>query len=151
MNKIVLVLMALLGLNVQSEAQIGRTLEQCEQQYGQPVSAPNKNIDPAVIQYHFVSGKLDISVRISASTHLATTVYYSKVSHGAFSTAEIRQLLHENGPDLNWSAYQDAHPARSDDKSWIGQKGGKTTFNATYAHLEEGEGYVLNIYPSTGG
>jgi hypothetical protein len=150
MKKIVLALTALVALGVQSEAQIGRTLERCEQQYGKPVSAPNRNIDPGVIQYHFVSGKLDVSVRISTDTHLATTVYYSKLDHGPFSGTEIKQLLNENGPELNWSAYQDAHPARSDDKSWIGQKGGKAVLNAMYAHLEEGEGYVLNIYPSTG-
>jgi hypothetical protein len=150
MKQIVLVLTALVALGGQSEAQIGRTLEQCEQQYGKPVSAPNRNIDPGVIQYHFVSGKLDVSVRISTNTHTATAVYYSKLDHGPFSGAEIKQLLNENGPELNWSVDQDAHPARSDDKSWIGQKGGKAVLNAMYAHLEEGEGYVLNIYPSTG-
>jgi hypothetical protein len=150
MNKIVLALMASVVLSGQSEAQIGRTLEQCEQHYGKPVSAPNRNIDPGVIQYHFVSGKLDVSVRISTNTHTATAVYYSKLDHGPFSGAEIKQLLNENGPELNWSVDQDTHPARSDDKSWIGQKGGKAVLNAMYAHLEEGEGYVLNIYPSTG-
>ena len=150
MKQIVLVLTALVALGGQSEAQIGRTLEQCEQRYGKPVSAPNRNIDPGVIQYHFVSGKLDASVRISTNTHTATAVYYSKLDHGPFSGAEIKQLLHENGPELNWSVDQDAHPARSDDKSWVGQKDGKAVLNAMYAHLEEGEGYVLNIYPSPG-
>jgi hypothetical protein len=141
-----LILLGLTGLVNTSPAQIGWTLERCDQHYGKPVSEPNKNIDPGVTQYHFVSGKLDLYVRISTKTHLATAVYYSKVDRGPFSMAEIKQLLRENGPDLNWSTYQEEHPARPDDKSWIGQKGDETDLQATYSHLEEGEGYILNIF-----
>lgn len=141
-----LVAIGWLALAVQSDAQIGWSLEQCEQHYGKPVSAPVKNIDPSVTQYHFKSGKLELYVRISADTHQAMAVYYSRLDRGPFSDSEIKQLLQQNGADLNWTTHQEENPASSDEKSWIGQRAGKTILSASYRLLEEGEGYVLNIW-----
>jgi hypothetical protein len=146
MKKWCLALLALVVLTGQSHAQIGSTLEKCEQHYGKPVSEPNKNIDPGVIQYHFVSGKLDLYVRISTKTHLATVVYYSKVDRGPFSNAEIMRLLQENGEGLKWLPQHAEQPASADEKDWIGQQNGKTVLTASYRLMEEGEGYVLNVW-----
>jgi hypothetical protein len=145
MKKSCLALAALVVLTGQSDAQIGATLEKCEQHYGKPVSEPNKNIDPGVIQYHFVSGQLDLYIRISTKTHLATAVYYSKIDRGPFSNADLMRLLQENGEGLNWLAHQGEQPASADEKDWIGQKNGKTVLAASYRLMEEGEGYVLNV------
>jgi hypothetical protein len=140
-----LALAALVVLTGQSDAQIGSTLENCEQHYGGPVSEPNKNIDPGVIQYHFLSGKLDVYVRISTKTHLVTALYYSKVDRGPFSSTDIMRLLQENGEGLKWLPQQAQQPASADEKDWIGQKNGKTVLTASYRLMEEGEGYVLNV------
>jgi hypothetical protein len=145
MKKSCLGLAVLVLLMGQTYAQIGSTLEKCEQHYGKPVSEPNKNIDPDEVQYHFVSGKLDLYVRISTKTHLATAVYYSKVDRGPFSNADLMRLLQENGEGLNWLPHQTTQPASADEKDWIGQKNGKTVLTASYRLMEEGEGYVLNI------
>lgn len=141
-----LTLVMLAGLVTQSQAQIGWTLNQCQQHYGKPVSAPAKNIDPDVVQYHFESGKLELYIRISTSTHLVTAMYYSKPDHGPFSDGDIKRLLQDNGADLNWTEHQEENPASSDEKSWIGQRAGKTILSASYRLMEEGEGYVLNIW-----
>ena len=140
------VAIGLLAFAVHSRAQIGWNLDQCQQHYGSPVSAPVKNIDPGVTQYHFKSGKLELYVRISENTHLATAVYFSKRDHGPFSGAEITGLLRANGADLNWTEHQAEQPASSDQKSWIGQRAGKTILSASYRLMEEGEGYELNIW-----
>ncbi len=144
-----LTLVMLAGLVTQSQAQIGWALAQCQQHYGNPVSAPVKNIDPGVTQYHFKSGKLELYVRISADTHRAIAVYYSRLDRGPFSDGEIKQLLQENGSDLNWTVHQEESPASSDQKSWIGQRAGKMILSASYRLMEEGEGYVLNIWSGT--
>jgi hypothetical protein len=146
MKKASLALAALIILCAHGNAQIGWTLEKCEQHYGKPVPEPTQHIDQGVTQYHFKSGKLDLYARISASSHLVTAMYYSKLDRGPFSTAEITRLLKENGADLNWSEHQAEQPASSDQKSWVGQKNGKTILDASYRLMEEGEGYVLNIW-----
>jgi hypothetical protein len=133
MKKIALALMASVALSMQSNAQIGWTLEKCEQHYGKPEKLYS---GPDSTSYHFVSGK-HVFVSISPGTHLVNSVSYSKLSRGPFSTAEIKQFLQANGPDLEWSAYQEENPARPDDKSWVGKKGGKTVLHALYAQLEE--------------
>jgi hypothetical protein len=137
MKQIALALMASVALSVPSDAQIGWTLEKCEQHYGRPEKLHS---GPDSTSYHFVSSQ-HVFVSISPSTHLVTSVSYSKLSHEPFSMAEIKQLLQVNGPDLEWSAYQEEHPARLDDKSWVGKKGGKTVLHALYAQLE-GDGAV---------
>jgi hypothetical protein len=141
-----LVAVGWLVLAIHGYAQIGWSLEKCEQHYGKPVSAPAKNIDPDVVQYHFESGKLELYIRISTSTHLVTAMYYSKRDHGPFSDGDIKRLLQDNGADLNWTEHQEENPASSDEKSWIGQRAGKTILSASYRLMEEGEGYVLNIW-----
>lgn len=141
-----LTLVMLAGLVTQSQAQIGWTLDQCQQHYGNPVSAPVKNIDPGVTQYHFKSGKLELYVRISADRHLVIAVYYSRLDRGPFSEGEIKRWLQDNGPDVTWTEHQEEPPASSDQKSWIGQRAGKTILSASYRLMEEGEGYVLNIW-----
>jgi hypothetical protein len=132
MNKIALAFIASLALSAQSNAQIGWTLEKCEQHYGKPEKLYS-GLDST--SYHFVSGQ-QVFVRISTSTHLVNSISFGKLSRGPFSMAEIKQLLQENGPDLEWSAYQEEHPARLEDKSWVGKKGGKTILHALYAHME---------------
>jgi|GEM_PF-6699345 hypothetical protein len=132
MKKIALALMASIAFGAQSHAQIGWTLEKCEQHYGKPEKLYS---GPDSTSYQFVSGQ-NIFVRISPSTHLVTSVSYGKLSRGPLSLVEIKHWLQENGPDLEWSTYQEEHPARVDDKSWVGRKGGRTVLHATYAHLE---------------
>lgn len=146
MKKASLALAALIILCAQGNAQIGWTLEECKQHYGKLVSEPTKNIDPGVTQYHFKSGAFDLYVRISASSHLVTAMYYSKLDRSPFSMAEISRLLKENGAGLNWSEQKEEQPVSSDQKSWIGEKNGKTILSASYRLMEEDEGYVLNIW-----
>jgi hypothetical protein len=146
MKKASLALAALIILCAQGKAQIGWTLKECEQHYGKPVSEPTINIDPGVTQHHFKSGKLDLYIRISASSHLVTAMYYSKLDRGPFSAPEITRLLSENGADLAWSEQQEEQTASSGQKSWVGRKNGKTILSASYRLMEEGEGYVLNIW-----
>jgi hypothetical protein len=132
MKKMALVLMAAFGFTAHGNAQTGWTLEKCEQHYGKPEKLYS---GPDSISYHFVSGQ-HVFTRVSTSTHLVTGVSYSKLNRGPLSMDEIKQLLQKNGPGLEWSAYQEENPARSDDKSWIGKKDGKTILRALYAHLE---------------
>jgi hypothetical protein len=140
-----LTLTMLAGLVTQSQAQMGWTLDQCQQHYGKPVSAPVKNIDPGVNQYHFKSGKLELYVRISVDMHVVTAVYYSRLDHGPLSSAELMKLLQENGKDLSWVPLGGEQAPSADEKSWMGIRNGKTVMSASYRLMEEGEGYVLNV------
>lgn len=141
-----LVAIGLLALAVHSYAQIGWSLEKCEQHYGKPVSPPEKNIDPGVVQYHFESGKLELYVRISTSTHLVIAMYYSRLDRGPFSNADIMRLLQENGRDLGWVPLGGEQSPTADQKNWMGIRNGNTVMSASYRLMEEGEGYVLNIW-----
>jgi len=140
-----LILATLAMLSVQSPAQIGWTLGQCEQHYGKQASKPVKDIDPGVTQYHFVFGKLDLYVRISSNTNLVTAMYYSKLDRGPISDAEIIRLLRQNGGDLSWVPVGGEQPPSADQKNWMGVRNAKTVLSASYRLMEEGEGYVLNI------
>ena len=140
-----LTLLTLAGLVTQSQAQLGWTLNQCQQHYGNPVSAPVKNIDPGVTQYHFKSGKLELCVRISAETQAVTAMYYSKLDRGPFSNVEIMQLLRENGKNVSWVPIGREQPPSQDQKNWMGTRDGKTVMSASYQLMEEGEGYVVNV------
>ncbi len=141
-----LTLVILVGLVTQSQAQIGWALAQCQLHYGNPVSAPVKNIDPGVTQYHFKSGKLELYVRISTDTHVVIAMYYSRLDRGPFSNAAIMQLLQENGGDLSWVPLGGEQSPTADQKNWLGRKNDKTVLSASYRLMEEGEGYVLNIW-----
>ena len=138
-------LIVLAGLVTQSQAQMGWTLDQCRQHYGKAVSAPVRNIDPGMDQYHFKSGKLELYVRISAEMHVVTAVYYSRLDRGPFSNADLMQLLRENGGDLSWVPLGGEQAPSADQKNWMGIRNGKTVMTASYRLMEEGEGYVLNV------